>query len=140
MVDQGALQRYIDYWHWLTPESVRALGRVAVPGFSFRDPFNQLVGLGAVEAMLHDMFARLTDPKFEVVDAAISGDTAYLKWIFTAKGWRLEGMSEVQFNADGLALRHVDHWDAAAQVYERLPVIGWVLRFLRRRLGHPSGS
>jgi hypothetical protein len=33
---------------------------------------------------------------------------------------------------------HLDHWDAAAQVYEQIPLLGSVLRVLRRKLSLPG--
>jgi len=35
---------------------------------------------------------------------------------------------------------HRDYWDAAQELYEKFPVIGWVLRHLRKRLASPSKS
>jgi hypothetical protein len=43
-------------------------------------------------------------------------------------------MSEVQFDEAGSVRAHIDHWDAAGQLYEKLPVIGWILRRIRARL------
>jgi hypothetical protein len=48
----------------------------------------------------------------------------------------IEGVSEVRFDAAELVVEHVDYWDPAAAVYERLPLLGGVLRGLRRRLAH----
>ena len=46
-------------------------------------------------------------------------------------------MSEVTLAEDGRVLAHIDHWDPAAQLYERVPVLGAVLRMIRRRLAAP---
>jgi hypothetical protein len=45
-------------------------------------------------------------------------------------------MSEVAFGADGRALSHIDHWDAGGQFYARLPVLGTLIRLVKRRLAH----
>jgi hypothetical protein len=77
-----------------------------------------------------------------VTDRATSGRTAYLRWTFAfrpkgrAAVWTIEGMSEVAFDADGRALSHVDHWDAGGQFYARLPVLGTLIRLVKRRLAH----
>lgn len=36
-------------------------------------------------------------------------------------------------NAD--VLRHRDYWDADSVVYERIPVLGWLVRYVKRRIG-----
>ena len=43
-------------------------------------------------------------------------------------------MSELHFDEAGTLRAHIDHWDAAGQLYEKLPGIGWLLRRIRRRL------
>jgi steroid Delta-isomerase len=50
------------------------------------------------------------------------------------RSWRIKGMSEVFFNAQGEVIAHIDHWDAAGQFYETLPVIGQILRILRAKI------
>jgi len=38
----------------------------------------------------------------------------------------------------GKVVEHIDYWDAAEQVYERLPLLGPILRRVRQRLGSHS--
>ena len=38
---------------------------------------------------------------------------------------------------DGRITLHRDYWDAAEELYEKLPVIGTLMRWLRRRLAAP---
>jgi len=40
----------------------------------------------------------------------------------------------VTFDDNGLVVAHIDYWDAAQNLYERLPLIGWLFAWLRRRL------
>jgi len=44
------------------------------------------------------------------------------------------GMSELTFTADGKVARHIDHWDASKAFYEKLPLVGALLRAIRRRV------
>ena len=46
----------------------------------------------------------------------------------------------VKFAPDGRISEHIDHWDAAAQFYERIPVLGWLIRKVRRRLELPPSA
>jgi hypothetical protein len=39
---------------------------------------------------------------------------------------------------NGLIVHHRDFFDAGAMIYERLPVVGWVVRTVRARLGATS--
>ncbi|MEK9754445.1 MAG: nuclear transport factor 2 family protein, partial [Rhodospirillaceae bacterium] len=66
------------------------------------------------------------------------GEVCLMVWRFSStlrgKPWSFEGTSIVCFDAAGKVVEHVDHWDSAANFYERLPVIGWLLARLRTRL------
>ena len=129
------IAEYLTFWQNLTPQSIGQLRQVATPDFRFIDPFNDHVGYAPIEQMLAKMFIRLPQAKFLVKDTAASGQILYIRWTFIAKpGWEVEGMSEVHFGADGRATLHLDHWDAASQFYERLPLLGAILRAIKRRV------
>jgi hypothetical protein len=44
------------------------------------------------------------------------------------------GMSFVRFDDQGKVVEHIDYWDPAAGIYEQLPLLGTLMRYLRRRL------
>ncbi len=75
-----------------------------------------------------------------MIDRAVSGRVAYLRWDFSfvprrgGAPWRIEGMSEVHFDAEGRVTAHLDHWDSGSQFYGRLPVLRHVIALIRRRL------
>ena len=48
--------------------------------------------------------------------------------------WQIEGSTHLVFGADGRVVEHRDYWDAAEQLYEKLPLIGGVLRLLKRSM------
>jgi hypothetical protein len=33
---------------------------------------------------------------------------------------------------------HIDHWDSGEQFYRRLPVLGWLIGLVRKRLSLPG--
>ncbi|MHB9020361.1 MAG: hypothetical protein ACYC3A_00830 [Halothiobacillus sp.] len=43
-------------------------------------------------------------------------------------------MSRVAFDERGLVREHIDFCDPAEQVYSRVPVLGGLMRWIRRRL------
>jgi hypothetical protein len=45
----------------------------------------------------------------------------------------VRGASHVVFNEQGLVTMHRDYWDAAEELYEKLPVVGGVMRWLKKR-------
>ena len=86
------------------------------------------------------MTSRRTPPR-KRIDLALQGGGSHgaftwgvLDRLLEEEWLEIAGVSEVRFTPDGLVAEHVDHWDAAAQVYARLPGLGAALRFVRARL------
>jgi steroid delta-isomerase len=47
----------------------------------------------------------------------------------------IHGATHLKFDAAGRIAYHRDYWDAAEELYAKLPLIGPVMRWLRRRMG-----
>lgn len=126
------------FYATLTPASLAQLGYFYAPDARFRDPFNDVVGLPAIERIFRHMFASLAHPRFEVTNCLCDGREAMLGWIFrfgSGRGAReIRGVSHLRFDESGRVVEHIDHWDAARQLYETIPALGTVLRAVRRRL------
>jgi limonene-1,2-epoxide hydrolase len=137
-----AATRYQRYWEELTPATVERLRDLATPDMRFADPFNDVVGVDKVIAVLRAGFADAEGLAFDFRDRAQSvGGTWYYRWQcrfrprrFKGPPWVIEGMSEVRFDAAGRVVEHVDHWDAGGQFYARIPVLGWLIGLVRKRL------
>ena len=141
MTARAAMDAYAAFFESLSPESLHRLDELCAPEVRFRDPFNDVSGVARFRAVLAKMFRDVADPRFEVTDKAFSGRTCYLRWTFTFRGigsntelQRIDGVSEIHLDSAGKVIAHLDHWDAGAQIYERIPVLGAVVRMVRRRL------
>ena len=133
---------YARFWEGLTAADLERLHTIMAADVRFRDPFNDVQGLERVRSIFAKMFRVLRDVHIEVTDTAVSAQNAvsYMRWTFryrlrhSPRVWLLEGVTEVHFNDLGLVTAHLDHWDAAGQVYEKVPALGFLLRRIRRRL------
>ena len=138
----AALARVIDFWEALSPSTVHAIDRVYSDKASFRDPFNDVHGIDAIRKILDHMFDALTDVRFEIVDAARDGDNGFLTWNMKFRlksrpndAQRIHGASHIRFDGSGLVVGHRDYWDAGEEVYEKVPVLGALIRLVKRRIG-----
>lgn len=134
------LSAYVEFWQRMTRDDLDRLGDWFAEDARFADPFNDVRGLPHIRAVFAHSLDLVTDVSIELQDRAVGERACYIRWIYryrTKKGgkpWRIEGMSELRFAEDGRIAAHVDHWDAAGQVYEKLPVVGAILRAIKRRL------
>jgi limonene-1,2-epoxide hydrolase len=135
------LQALQSFYENLQPESLPGLSGLYDSKATFKDPFNQVQGVPAIEAVFRHMFATVRDPRFQVQTAFASGNQGFLAWTFTfersgpsAARMVINGATHVVFNQAGLVAMHRDYWDAAEELYEKLPVLGALMRWLRSRL------
>ena len=137
-----ALARLKSYWETVSRERLADLGSVYAPEAYFRDPFNEVRGLGELARIFGHMYETLEEPRFTITETILEGDRAVLVWDFDfrVKAWkpdvvqRIHGLSVVRFGADGRVTWHRDYWDAAGELYAKLPVVGPLMRFLARRM------
>jgi hypothetical protein len=136
------LQNYADVYARLTPGTLNALRDVTTPDICFTDPFTTLNGHDALCAYMGKMFEDAQNAQFAISHQMICQDMGFLRWHFSAKvpgigQWEFTGMSEVTFNADGtLIASHTDHWDSGSKFYARIPVLGWIIRRLAKKVAH----
>ncbi|MEK9673669.1 MAG: nuclear transport factor 2 family protein [Rhodospirillaceae bacterium] len=130
--------RYREFLEGLTPETLDSLPDFVTADVRFVDPFNDVRGVDAMAAVFRHMFESLGDVRFEVERLSFDGEVCLMVWRFSStlrgKPWTFEGTSVVRFDAAGRVVEQLDHWDAAANFYERLPIIGWLLERIRMRL------
>ncbi|WP_269533298.1 nuclear transport factor 2 family protein [Chitinimonas sp. BJYL2] len=128
----------VAWFEQLTPASLASIDQVYASQARFVDPFNQLIGIDRVAQVYAHMFATLTGPRFIVDERVVRGRTAFLVWRFefglNGKPRSIQGGTHLTLDEQGLISSHVDYWDAAAQVYEHVPVLGSLLRWIKRRL------
>jgi steroid delta-isomerase len=134
------VERLVAYFEAITPESVARLGEFYTPDAAFKDPFNEVRGVPAIAQIFAHMFVALDAPRFVVNDIVVQGDQAFLTWDFVfrfrrfrAGEQRVRGASHLRFAPDGRVALHRDYWDAAEELYEKLPVVGGLMRWLKRQ-------
>ena len=137
---QAATQRLIALYEQLSPAHLSALDVYYAPDAHFKDPFNDVRGVPAIAQIFAHMFATLDQPRFTVTQHIVQGDQAFLGWEFRfrMRRWRpqveqcIHGATLVRFDVQGRVMLHRDYWDAAQELYEKLPILGGLMRWLRK--------
>ena len=144
MTSLAHTQAYARFFAAMTPETLCSVKNFLGDDVVFTDPFNTLHGPDAFVAIFRHMYAVMKNPRFEILDVAVSENAGYIKWRMTGALQSrpsfkvdLTGVSEVHFDAAGLVIRHFDHWDSAHQLLAKLPAIGWLVRRLLQLFALP---
>ena len=130
--------RYRQFLETLTLTTLEDLRDQVTADVRFKDPFNDVRGVDAMTHVFRHMFDAVENITFQVRHLMAEDDLCLMEWRFEGrlggKPWAFDGKSIIRFAANGRVAEHIDHWDAAGSFYERLPLIGWLLAGLRRRL------
>ena len=132
--------RVIALFESLQPADLARLDTFYADDARFKDPFNEVQGVPAIRRIFEHMYASLDGPRFVVREAIVQGDQCFLVWdfLFRMKRFRrdeqcVRGGSHLRYGTDGRIVEHRDYWDAAEELYEKLPGIGALMRWLKRR-------
>ena len=140
-VPPAAVQRLVDFFEHLTPDTVEELPQIYAADARFKDPFNDVTGLPDIQGIFSHMFVALDQPRFVVLGRVVQGSQCFLTWEFRFRFKRFSpdteqvilGATHVVFNEAGQVILHRDYWDAAEELYEKLPVVGGLMRWLKNR-------
>ncbi len=134
------LDALIDFFQSFVPESVARFPEFYAEDAWFKDPFNEVCGILAIQRIFTHMFCQVQEPRFVVTEQVADAGGAMLTWDFhfRVRGRRepllIRGVSHLKFDAAGKVNFHRDYWDAAEELYEKLPVLGLLMRGLRKAL------
>jgi hypothetical protein len=106
----------------------------------FKDPIHEIRGLVSMQDYMSAICENLLECRFEFLDQIESDNAAYIKWnmhyrhpkLASGKLLTLRGVSLIHF--DERINYHEDIYDMGAMLYEHLPFIGGVTRWLKNRL------
>ncbi len=136
----AGLERVRAYFESISPESAQRIGEFYAADAYFKDPFNEVRGVAAIRRIFEHMFVQVEAPRFVVREIVAQGSDAFLTWDFLfcipRLGGReqvIRGASHLKFDGEGRISYHRDYWDAAEELYEKLPVLGGLMRLLKKR-------
>lgn len=146
---KARLQQLAQYFETLNRTSLARLDQFYAPQARFKDPFNDVSGLPAISAIFEHMFEQLENPRFIITgqylgtlqvheEAMLCWDMRFHARVFGPQEQSIVGCSRIVFDAQGKVLLHQDHWDAAGEMYEKLPFVRVLARWMRHRLAVPQ--
>jgi len=136
------LDGLIGFYHELSRESVARFPEFYADNAWFKDPFNEVRGVAAIQRIFAHMFGQVGEPRFTVRETVVDENGAVLVWEFNFRVRRwgrgeaqvMRGVSHLKFDPDGRVNYHRDYWDTGEELYMKLPVLGALMRGLRRVL------
>jgi steroid Delta-isomerase len=140
-LNDARVEKIVALFETLNPTTLPRLAEMYTPDAHFKDPFNEVQGVPAITAIFAHMFDSLDRPRFVIHDVIVQGDQCFMSWDFVFAMRRfnrseqiIRGSSHLKLAPDGRIHHHRDYWDAAEELYEKLPLLGGLMRWLKRRV------
>lgn len=138
-----ALRRFSEGFATLNASNLERLGSLYAEDVHFTDPLHDIHGLTALRSYFENLYANVEGLSFDFHSCdLVRADQGYLRWTLHFCHPRLkggvrisvEGCTWLTWDGSGKILRHRDFFDAGALLYEHVPLLGRVLRWLKGRL------
>jgi len=130
----------VAFFEAISPESIAEFPSYYSEDAFFKDPFNEVHGVSAIQRVFSHMFHQVAEPRFKIIDRVVDENGAMLVWEFhygvtifgREQKQMIRGVSHLKFNGVGKVYWHRDYWDAAEELYARLPLVGLLMRGLKK--------
>ena len=134
------LMRFQEVFQELRHDRLALLDEVYANDIVFEDPLHRVAGLAALKAYFERMYEGVESIGFEFGDVIEAPGQAMLTWTMRMTHRRLRageelalpGATHIRFGEK--VHYHRDYFDAGALLYERLPVLGGIVRAIRKRV------
>ena len=109
----------------------------------FCDPVVTIKNAAEIEKYYRGLYINVEEIKFEFTEIIESGNSVAAPWIMhlrvsklnAGKLIRVPGISHIQFDpSTDKAIYHRDYFDMGAFIYEYVPVLGMLIRFIKKKL------
>lgn len=129
------LERLVQFYENISVASLAQLLAIYAPEAQFKDPFSEVRGIAPIVGIFRHMFVQVDAPRFIVTSRILQGAEAFLVWDFTYRRKRfsgarlcIRGATRIRFDGAGAVVLHRDYWDAAEELYKKLPLLGSLMR------------
>nr|WP_285817717.1 nuclear transport factor 2 family protein [Echinimonas agarilytica] len=108
---------------------------------TFVDPFHSVSGIDAIVHYFAAMYENVESIHFDYKWQMSNDDGTVIGWVMTfthkkingGKPVSVDGVSHIRIE-QGKVIYHRDFFDGASMLYEQLPVLGSMIRFLKKRM------
>lgn len=114
-------------------------------GVKFTDPVGTIEGRKNLTGYLAHMYENLISIHFDMHETQRQGNTVFATWTMKVRHKKLNsgdeivvaGVSHINFSG-GKAVYHRDYFDLGEMIYEHVPVLGWLTRWVKSKAAWPQ--
>ena len=138
----AALGHFRALFNELDKGNLNKLSEVYSEDICFQDPLETVHGLDELTRYFAGAYANVISCRFDFGETIVQGEFAAVPWVMHLRHKRIRKGREVQVRGishleirDGMVCYHRDYFDAGEMLYENLPVVGRVIRWIKDQAG-----
>lgn len=134
------IKNFIDVYSQLSIENLHLLNQVYSDDVIFIDPMHRIQGIENLGEYFRALYQNLTSCQFDIQEVIVLNDEAAIYWQMTYQHAKLnkgapivvDGHSHIKNIQDEITY-HRDYLDLGAMLYEHLPLIGSLTKWVKSK-------
>lgn len=132
------VEKFKSYFTQLKRDNNTTLNEIYSEDIIFTDPIHEIRGIENLKSYFKKLDDNLIEGSFQFTDESVTGNTAYLPWELNLRLKRpkknviASGISVL--TVEEKIIKHRDYFDAGELFYENVPVLGRIIRFLKKKI------
>ncbi|MBK6263848.1 nuclear transport factor 2 family protein [Marivirga sp. S37H4] len=134
------VEKFKSYFAQLKLDNNAVLNEIYSEDVIFTDPIHQIKGLENLKSYFKKLDSNLVEGSFQFTDESSRDNIVYLQWEMhlslkrPKKKVKASGISVLTIEQK--IIKHRDYFDAGELFYENVPVLGNIIRFLKKKIAH----
>lgn len=137
------MERFLEMYQKLSADNLETLQSVYRSDIRFIDPAHVIVGIDNLTAYFAALYKNIDSIDFSFRHPLLVESKGYISWEMTFSHRRLaggkpiiiDGVTYLEFDDEGLVHYHRDYFDLGAMLYEHIPLLGYLVKSIKRGLG-----
>lgn len=132
---------FLEAFNRLDTDNLHRLEAMYTDDVVFTDPFHTVVGRDALRDYLGSLYKRLEACEFTYESVITQGDASNVTWVMRYRHPRINAGREITVHGcshlklrDSRVCMHRDYFDAGEMIYQHLPIVGSLIRFVHARM------
>lgn len=136
------MENFLNVYQNLNRDNLHSLTAVYTHDIHFVDPAHEIVGLENLTSYFASLYQNVQSIEFAYRHTHVLQKEAYVQWdmkfihskLGGGRSISISGVTFVQFHDDGMIYFHHDYFDLGVMVYEHLPLLGRIVKYIKRSL------
>ncbi|KPJ95234.1 MAG: hypothetical protein AMJ53_03190 [Gammaproteobacteria bacterium SG8_11] len=134
------VDKFVTVYNDMQYDTVYRINDIYEPHIVFVDPFHEIHGLQPLAEYFAEMYENVAHCQFRFNEQYTKEKSAALFWTMTLRHKTFDKHNTIEINGSSLIRFgdkihfHQDYFDAGALIYERVPLVGKVIKTIKARV------